>query len=120
MLDRRDRALLWFAFLGPVTAWTVQLMAGYGYNEAACSNETGENLQAPLIGGISLVLGAAVVLAAIVGARTWRGVRDGGIADPRGRIGFMCVFGMLSAVIFLFAIVLSGVQVLILEPCVPA
>jgi hypothetical protein len=120
MLDRRDRALLWFVFLGPAAAWTGQLLIGYGYNEAACSNETGENLQAPLIGGVSVLLGAATVVAGISGLRTWRAVRREEIADPRGRIAFMCVFGMLSSVLFLFAVVLGGVHVLILDPCAPA
>lgn len=120
MLDRRDRALLWFVFLGPVAAWTLQLNVGYGYNEAACSNDTGVNLQAPLIGGVSLLLAAVAAAAGVAGVRTWRAVRRGDVADPRGRIAFMCVFGMLSAPIFVFLIVMSGVQVLILDPCAPS
>ena len=120
MAGLRDRALLWFVFLGPVAAWTLQLNVGYAYNEAACSNQTAVNLQAPLVAGVSALLAVVVVLAGVTGLRTWRAVGRREIADPRGRIAFMCVFGMLSAVLFLFGVVLGGVHVLILDPCAPA
>lgn len=107
--------LAWFAFLGPAAAWTAQLMIGYGYEDAACSNEAGVGLVEPLIVAATVGLGAVTAAAGFAALRVRRQAAD----DPRGRLGFMAVFGLLSAPVFLFAIVLGGIQVVALEPCAP-
>jgi hypothetical protein len=61
-------------------------------------------------GALALAGGAAAFL-------TWRGARRGELLDPRGRVRFMGFTGVLSTVVFGFAIVLEGVLVLALEPC---
>ena len=110
-----DRVLLWFAFLGPAAAWTAHLLIGYGYEDAACSNDAGVDLVEPLILVATVALGAVTVAAGVAGLRLRRRERD----DPRGRVAFMAVFGLLSSPVFLFAIVLGGINALALDPCAP-
>jgi hypothetical protein len=117
-LTRRDRLLLIFGFFGPHAAWTVHLLAGYGYEEAACANGTGVGVVEPFIIGLTVVLGAATVAAGLASLTTLREVKRGELDDPRGRVRFVATFGLLSVPIFLAIIVLGGLMLLALNPCV--
>ena len=37
MIDRRQSTLLWFGLAAPPLAWTIELVFGYGVDDAACS-----------------------------------------------------------------------------------
>lgn len=109
--------LLWFGVLGAPAAWTVQLVAGYGIEDAACSRGSahwglsGDTWQA----AVSLVV-VAVALAAggsALAARRERGV------DERGRLGFMATIGLLASALFGALIVVTAIGVVSLDSCRP-
>ena len=116
-LTRRDRVLLWGGFAGPFVAWTIHLIAGYGYEEAACSTGTGTDLIEPVIIALTAVLFPVAVAGGLAALATSRAASRGELADPRGRIGFMGVSGILGAVLFGAAILLQGLQIIGLAPC---
>lgn len=117
LLSARDRAVLWFAALGPGLAWSLHLLAGYGYEEAACSSGVGKGLVEPLIVGLTVVLAAVAVAGGLLGLRWLRAASRGEVDDPRGRIAFMGACGALSGLLFLGIIVLGGIQLVVLDPC---
>jgi hypothetical protein len=116
---------LWFAFLGPAAAWSVQLGVGWFLEEVvACAAATvergtvlGIGLEAWLI-GLTVVTGGTAAAAGAVGWRAWRRRRDP--EEPRiERQAFMAFTGLLSAALFLPLILMGGLQVLALQPCRP-
>lgn len=118
-LRRRDRLRLWYAFLGPPAIWSLHFLIVYAYEEAACSNRTGVSLVEPLVVGATLVLGAAVLAAAVAGYLLWQAVRRDELADPRGRVAFMSGVGALWSGLFLLIMVLSAIQLVAFDPCRP-
>jgi hypothetical protein len=117
---------LWFASLGAVVAWAVQLSGGWFLEEvAACGPATAS--RGMVLGAsvetwvLALTAAAAVVAlaAGLIGFRWWSRRRNDD-RDPRsGREAFMAFAGMLSAGLFLPIIVMGGLQVLSLRPCSP-
>jgi hypothetical protein len=118
-LARRDRLLLWFGVAGPPAAWTLHLLLGYGYEEAACSNRGGLDVVEPLIVALTVVLAAATLAAGAAGYVSWRATRRGDLDDPRGRVAFMGFSGVVASALFLAIIVFGGVQLVVLDPCLP-
>jgi hypothetical protein len=117
---RRSRAsaLAWFSVLAPPLAWAAQLVIGYAFQEAGCGRPDADLWGAGLGGLTSAVIVACGVVAglgAVAGVVAWRGSRG---ADPLGRIEFLAIAGVASGFIFLLAIVLSGVALIPLDPCV--
>ena len=119
-LTRRERAGLWFAFLGPPAAWTLHLLLGYGAEEAACSTGLDDGFVEPWVAAITVALGGATVATGLAGLRAWRAARGGAIADPRGRVAFMAFAGMAGSALFGATILLGGIQILFLDPCAPS
>ncbi|HYZ19022.1 MAG TPA: hypothetical protein VE615_05720 [Gaiellaceae bacterium] len=100
-----SRFLVWYGFFGAAGAWSAQLVAGYGLEEALCPG--GES--APWI--VAVTLAAGLVAAGSIGA-AYRGRRT-----PAGTVQFLSVVGMLAGLFFLLLIALGGLQLLSLESC---
>jgi hypothetical protein len=116
--DRRQTTLLWFGLAAPPLAWTIELVFGYGVDDAACA-------RASMTWGIDDHLWQAVLLVvcglvAVAGlAAGWvslRAVRSGG-GDPRGRADFVAVSAVSAGLLFVLLIAMSGVAALVLEEC---
>jgi hypothetical protein len=113
--------LAWYGVLGAPLAWTVELLAGYGTQEAACSaGSTSTSLSGNANSAIG-VLTAAMLLVAIGSAlaarATRRALAAGEISDPRGRVEFMARVGTIGSLLFTLAIVLSGIPIFALDSC---
>ena len=117
---------LWFASLGAVVAWAVQLSGGWFLEEvAACGPATAS--RGMVLGAsvetwvLALTAAAAVVAlaAGVIGFRWWSRRRNDDRDGRSGREAFMAFAGMLSAGLFLPIIVMGGLQVLSLRPCSP-
>jgi hypothetical protein len=109
--------LLWVGLLGAPGAWVLQLVVGYGAEEADCSVGTSS------FGGshavsvwLSVGAGLAGVASLAAAAYVWRSLPRG--ADPRGRVHFMASAGVLASFLFLALIVLTAVGITHFEPCV--
>jgi hypothetical protein len=119
---RTSRSVLaWYGVLGGPVAWTVELLAGYGTEEAACS---AGSTSSGLVGNADSTVGAITVatllvaLGAGLAARAIRhGVATGELPDPRGRVAFMARVGMIASPLFALAIVLSGIPIFALDAC---
>jgi hypothetical protein len=105
--------------LGAPVAWTLQLVVGYGAEEADCSRGT-----AASFGGahgvavwISVAAGVAALASLAAAGFVWRATQRGAV-DPRGRVQFMAVAGLLVGALFLALIVLTAVGTTHFEPCV--
>jgi hypothetical protein len=118
-LSRRQQLLVWFGLLGAPAAWAVQLVVGYGFEEAACSSGSATGAIEPLIATLTVVAGAVAGASAASGYAIWRAVRSGTTEDPRGLLSFMGFGGLLMSLLFLPLIVVSGIQVAALDACVP-
>ena len=125
--ERTERAgtgrglLAWYGVLGAPLAWTVELLAGYGTQEAACAvGSTSTTLSGNANSAIGAITAAMllVALGGLLAARsTTRALRAGEIPDPRGRVAFMARFATITSLLFSLAIVLSGIPILALESC---
>jgi hypothetical protein len=116
--------LLWFGVLAAPLAWVVQLVAGYGLEEAACASDLSSSPvldvdsepAIAVVSAVALAVAAAGGLAALAGLLS---VRSDPGADPRGRLAFMGVFGLLASGVFLAVIALGAVALLSLDVCAP-
>jgi hypothetical protein len=117
-------ALPWIGVSAAPLAWVVQLIAGYGVQEAGCAPVSGMPLldvdTEPWIAAISAVAIAAAVVGIVASVVTLRAATAHDEADPRGRIAFMGDAGVLVSVIFLAVIVLGAVALPALDACRPA
>jgi hypothetical protein len=113
--------LAWYGVLGAPLAWTVELLAGYGTQEAACSVGSGSSSLSGNANSAIGVLTAAMLLIAIGSAlaarATRRALAAGEIPDPRGRVDFMARVGTIGSLLFTLAIVLSGIPIFALDSC---
>jgi hypothetical protein len=112
-------AIQWCAITAPPLAWTVQLVVGYGFTEAACGS-------GGVSGGIGLhpwqgILAAAV---GVVAAGAWAGAillhaatGRGEVDDPLGRVRFMSTIGIVIGLIFLTLIVFTAAGELAITGC---
>jgi hypothetical protein len=120
-LSRRATALAWFAVAAPPLAWALQLLVGYGIEEAACSPGSGSTGLADASRPATAVVTAAgvvvAVLAVLASARTLRATRAGQVDDPRGRVAFMALAGIAGGLLFGALILLSLIAVITLDAC---
>ncbi len=119
-LTRRDRLLLFFGIFAPPIAWGLHLLGGYGYEEAACDNRWAVNSVEWFIVALTVVLGTVAVAGGLASLNSWRELERGELEDPRGRVRFMVVCGLVSMPIFLGIILLGGLMLLFLNPCTQA
>jgi hypothetical protein len=115
----RRNFLLWFGVFAAPLAWAGHLVAGYSFEEAACSDGSrlwwhGEHWWQVGVTVVALAVGLLGMLAALAIVRT---VRRAGIPDPRGRVRFVAVFGLAASLFFLAIIAVAGTYVIVLDPC---
>jgi hypothetical protein len=112
-------AMQWYAIAAPPLAWTVQLVIGYGYAEAACG-------AGRVSGGIGLDPWQAILSAAVgvVAAAGWAGAivlhaatGRGDVDDPLGRVRFMSTVGIVIGLIFLTLIGFTAAGTLAVHGC---
>ena len=115
MSARARNTLLWFGVFGAPLAWTLQLVLGYGLEEAACapgSRDWGVD------GDVwEVVISAGAAAAAVAAGLGVLAIRRRSAPDPNGRIEFLVVVGLLLSALFLTLIVLTGAGVLALGSC---
>lgn len=107
----------WLAALTPPIAWSLQELLSYAVASMACSSGNFGPRLGPLSGAelllllIAVAAAGATLYAGVLGHRLWRasGVSHkakGGSPDERA--GFMGLFGMVVAALFLFGVLLLG------------
>jgi hypothetical protein len=113
--------LAWYGVLGAPLAWAVELLAGYGTQEAACSRGSSSASFAgnadSAIGALTVVMLLVAVGGALAARAAGRALAEGEIEDPRGRVAFMARFGTIASLLFALAIVLSGIPIFWVESC---
>lgn len=116
---RMVAAIQWYAIAAPPLAWTVQLVIGYGYAEAACgAGGVGGGIglhpwQAILAAAVAVVAAGAWAGAIMLHAATGRGEVD----DPLGRVRFMSTIGIVIGLIFLTLIGFTAAGTLAVHGC---
>jgi len=118
VIDRRASLLLWFGVAAPPLAWTLELVAGYWFEEAACGLGSGRwGIDSELWQVVTLVVcGLLAVAGTLAALATLRAVR-GGAGDARGRVEFLAVTSLSAAVVFVLLTVMTGLGVIALDPC---
>jgi hypothetical protein len=108
---------VWLALVGVPLAWTAQLVVGYGAEEADCApGSRSWDFSSHTVNAILFALAGVVALAGLAAAVR---VLMQAPVDPRGRIAFLALGGVLVAALFGALIVMTGVGVLSFEPCTP-
>jgi hypothetical protein len=115
----RRSFLLWFGVFGAPLAWFLQLLVGWMFEEAACSDGSrrwwsGEHWWQVGLTVAALAFGLLGTLAALASLRA---SRRGELPDARGRVYFLAVFGLSASLFFLAITALAGTYVIILDPC---
>lgn len=115
------RFLLWFGVFGAALAWALHLVVGYWLEEAACSTGSSRWFSGdhPAQIGTTAVALAVGVLALLAAAVSFRSVRRGEVADPRGRVFFLAAAGIGVSAFFLAITAIAGSGAIILDPCTP-
>jgi uncharacterized membrane protein YidH (DUF202 family) len=113
-LRGRDRVLIGFGALGAATAWALQLVFGYGIEDSMCS--VGSTDTQPPIALVTVAAALVALASGLSAYASWRRV-EGEWRDPRGRVRFLAVTGMIAAGFFLVLIALGGLQLLSLDSC---
>jgi hypothetical protein len=113
--------LQWFGFGGAALVWAGQHLIGYGTTVARCGAggvRFGIDLHTweitTFATALALVL-AAEAAAVVTVLRTWGAEYDG--PPPDGRRHFFALAALVGNLLFLVAILLSGLSVLTFEPC---
>jgi hypothetical protein len=111
--------LLWLGVLGGPAAWALQLLIGWTAEEADCSLGTARAFDAThgVNVWVSVGAGATALAALAAAALVWVGTRRGA-ADPRGRVQFMALSGLLASSLFLALIIVTAVGTTHFQPCV--
>jgi hypothetical protein len=118
---RAGALLLAFAVVGGPAAWVIHLLAGYGFEEAACSpGGSGEPAlrenDVTVIAVLTVALAAVAVAAAAAGYLVRR--RAGPDAgDARGHVRFLALAGLIGSSLFALIIVLVGYALTALSGC---
>jgi hypothetical protein len=110
--------LLWFGVGAPPVAWAAQLFFGWMLDEARCGAGgmrwgIDDHLWQGVISGIAIAFAACGVAAAFWTLQASRA----GKGDARGRVHFLAVTSLSTALVFLALTVLTLVGVQMVEPC---
>jgi hypothetical protein len=124
MTRARGELFQWFALLGGALAWTAQLVVGFGITVAKCGADGGGFGIDYRTWQIAAMVAAAVVvllaeLAAISLALATRELEHDG-PPPGSRRYFFALAAVLGNVLFLGAVLLSGIAAVSHTPCGPA
>jgi hypothetical protein len=109
--------LLVFGLLAPPLAWAIQLVAGYSFGEAACGRPDASLWGAGIDPLTAIVIGVCGGLAIAGGVISFLSLRRISADDDRGVGRFIAVAGALGSVVFLLAILLSGVALASIDGC---
>ena len=108
----RQQWPLWFGLLGSPLAWGIHLGLSYWLVPRACA--FGE-VWLHLATVVSLLLGGVAVWAA---QRTWSSGRGAHAGEATGACNrFLGATGMIIAILFIGAILMQGLQPLLLDAC---
>jgi hypothetical protein len=115
----RHLGRLWYAVLAAPLAWATVIAAGYFLQDAGCPPASSGDIWGIDVSAVSVAvvsIGAVIAGAGVlVGLWEIRAARSG--EDRRGRAEFMAVAGLLGSLLFLLAIVLSGIAFIPLSSC---
>jgi len=113
------RGRVWFGVLAPPLAWAAQLVTGYAFEEAGCGRPDaslwGTGLDG-LTAILAVVCGAFALAGGLASLAGWRSRES---RDAAGVYEFLAAWGLTASVIFLLAIVLTGITVFPLDACRP-
>jgi hypothetical protein len=120
----RPEQLQWFGLLGAALAWTGQLIVGFGTAYVECANPGGGRsldvvtwqIVCMVAGGTFAVLAEAAAINVLLATRSVE--YDGG--PPQGRRRFFAIGAALGNLLFIVAILLSGIAALANVSCRPA
>jgi hypothetical protein len=110
-VTRGRRLALGTAILAAPLAWATQLVGSWTLEEGACPSGDVAGGGIETLAGVVTVATLAVALAGAVLATVLRSGRDGAC--------FLARAALLAAALFAVLIVLGGVAVLSLDPCIP-
>ena len=118
MTDRRVNLLLWAGVAVPPLAWTLELVAGYWFEEAACGTGSGRwGVDGELWQAVTFaVCGPLAVAGTLAAVASFRAVRAGA-GDARGRVAFLAVTSLSAALVFVLLTTMTGIGVIALDPC---
>ena len=111
--------LLWVGLLAAPLAWTAQLIVGPQVEETACTSRAGVRWGVQLDAwqiGITLGCTAIALAGAAAALLIFRETRRQ-VADERGRIEFMAVWGVMTSGVFLTLILLGGISAVFHTAC---
>jgi hypothetical protein len=124
-------AALMFGMMAAPFFWLGQLMLGYGVSAAACygSDHPTTIASATALRSALIMFDTIAIIAAIAGGivsyMSWRGVRNEKEGSPRqaleigdGRARFMALWGIMSSLWFLGAIVFSTIASVMVPLCI--
>jgi hypothetical protein len=120
--DSPASPVLWYAVLGPPTAWFGQFLIYYWLAETQCSPAGATLWSIPMTAWAIVVGAVAAVLALGAGATSLALFRRNSEdeheeAPPGGRIKFLAVVGMTLTPLFFAMILMSTAGLLTLVPC---
>ncbi len=112
--------LQWTGLLAAPLAWAVQLVVGWGVEEAACG-KGGMRWGIPTepVEAAVTATAAAVALVGVVAASALLRETRLRTIDPRGRVSFMAASGLLASGVFLGLILMGGLGAIVLPECRP-
>lgn len=108
-------APLWFAVLGPPVLWAVRFGASYALLPHACASGDVRPLYALTVATL-----LAVAAAGVAGWVQWRRLAPGArgeVGAPEARARFMAVVGVLGSALFFAVVVLEGLALVFIDPC---
>jgi hypothetical protein len=116
--DRRREFLLWFGLAAPPLAWALELLVGWGVDDASCARASmrwgiDDHLSQA---GVLVVTGSIAIAGLLAAVSSFRAVRAGR-GDARGRAEFMAVTSLSAGLLFVLLTVMTGLGVLFLEEC---
>ncbi len=109
----------WFGLLGAPAAWAIHLVTGYFLAEAHCERAHWATGWSPSETVLTLAAGAVAVAAEAAAAIVFLRLRQihEDAPGPPGRQRFFAVAGLVGNILFLVAILLSGITVVATQAC---
>jgi hypothetical protein len=130
--DRVALAELAFALAAAPAGWAIQLVVGYGLTSHVCFSGSAPDVSSSFAGGdaialllvVELIAFLVAVSGAVIAWRLWRATRQevGGNAEEmveagKGRTRFLALWGVLTSLGFLGAIVFSLIGLIVVPLC---
>jgi hypothetical protein len=110
-VNAREWHPFWLAIAGAPGAWALQLVAGYTLEEAACPSDRGAVVPGTI--AITAAAGIVALAAGLTAVGAYR-QRRGGTDELTLALAAVAV---IASLVFVGAVVASGVAALALDPC---